>query len=409
MNKTFEYILTQLRNPLYSRELNSMYALLNMMNDEELKSVKERLQSIIDHIYDDLAAQSEYNEESIECVLGFIEDTLKSRNISLNRSVTELLELLTKKCENRLSIVAELCERFEHQSFEDQKRIIKSLLRYDHDYISHTIMNDYWSEILIDDIIKMWQWCKDRSYNRYIIKYAKEELVWEHIEEFSITKWDYELLCRRLGNHPNFKIDQSKLHNKFRYYSVLKSLGEDVDNDEIMRELFSYIRDCIVAPNRYLAMIEHELSITCPNEFYISSKLIPTVCDAIWSLSHMKLNEELLYFYEWDSDIRKKVDAILKKRYADRMYNPTIEEMWSLYCALARELFPGKYVFLLSEDTRQAKRRNEMIDELKPFIEQFGFEVEDDEDDYLELCEDKLLSLSNDYTITMPSWDEVPF
>lgn len=125
-----------------------MYALLNMMNDEELKSVKERLQSIIDHIYDDLAAQSEYNEESIECVLGFIEDTLKSRNISPNRSVTELLELLTKKCENRLSIVAELCERFEHQSFEDQKRIIKSLLRYDHDYISHTIMNDYWGEIL---------------------------------------------------------------------------------------------------------------------------------------------------------------------------------------------------------------------------------------------------------------------
>lgn len=91
------------------------------------------------------------------------------------------------------------------------------------------------------------------------------------------------------------------------------------------------------------------------------------------------------------------------------MYNPTIEEMWSLYCALARELFPGKYVFLLSEDTRQAKRRNEMIDELKPFIEQFGFEVEDDEDDYLELCEDKPLSLSNDYTITMSSWDEVPF
>jgi hypothetical protein len=50
-----------------------------------------------------------------------------------------------------------------------------------------------------------------------------------------------------------------------------------------------------------------------------------------------------------------------------------------------------------------------MIDELKPFIEQFGFEVEDDEDDYLELCEDKPLSLSNDYIITMPSLDEAPF
>lgn len=408
MNKTFEYILTQLRKPLYSCELNSMYALLNMMNDEELKSVKERLQSIIDHLYDDLAAQSEYNEESIECVLGFIEDTLKSRNISPNRSVTELLELLTKKCENRLTIVAELCERFEHQSFEDQKRIIKSLLRYDHDYISHTIMNDYWGEILIEDIVEMWQWCKDRSYDRYIIKYAKEEFVWEHIEEFSITKCDYELLCRRLGNHPDFKIDQSKLHNKFRYYCVLKSLGREVDNEAILGELFSYIRDCIVAPNSYLAMIEHELSITYPSEFYISSKLIPMVRDAIWSLSNMKLNEELLFFYEWDANIRQKADDILNERYAGIEYNPSIAEMWSLYCALARELFPEKYAFLLSEDSRQAKRRNEMLDELKPFIEQFGFEVEDDEED-IDVYEDESLSPTNDCIITMPSPDEVPF
>ena len=408
MNKTFEYILTQLRKPLYSHELNSIYALLNTMNDEELKSVKERLQSIIDHIYEDLAAQNEYNEESIECVLDFIEDTLKSRNISPNRSVTELLELLTKRCENRLSIVAELCERFEHQSFEDQKRIIKSFLRYDHDYISHTIMNDYWGEILIDDIVEMWQWCKDRSYNRYIIKYAKEELVWEHIDEFSITKWDYELLCRRLGNHPDFKIDQSKLHDKFRYYSVLKSLGREIDNEAILGKLFSYIRDCIVAPNRYLAMIEHELSITYPSEFYISSKLIPIVRDAIWSFSQMKLNEELLFFYEWDANIRQKADDILNERYAGIEYNPSIAEMWSLYCALARELFPEKYAFLLSEDSRHAKRRNEMLDELKPFIEQFGFEVEDDEED-IDVYEDESLSPSNDYTITMPSWDEVPF
>ena len=220
--------------------------------------------------------------------------------------------------------------------------------------------------------------------------------------------WDYELLCRRLGNHPDFKIDQSKLHNKFRYYCVLKSLGEDVDNDEIMRELFSYIRDWIVAPNRYLAMIEHELSITYPNEFYISSKLVPIVRDAIWSFSHMKLNEELLFFYEWDANIRQKTDDILNERYAGIEYNPSIAEMWSLYCALARELFPEKYAFLLSEDSRQAKRRNEMLDELKPFIEQFGFEVEEDEED-IGVFEDESLSPANDCIIPMPSLDKAPF
>lgn len=417
MNKASEYIITELKNPLYCREINAVYALLRTMDDDELKSLYEILtdQERIDKIRNDieithyLGAIAVNEVEDINLIVEDIETILESHKKSTeNRSISELLELLSKKCENRLSIVAELCERFEHQSFEDQKRIIKSLLRYDHDYISHTIMNDYWGEILIDDIVEMWQWCKDRSYNRYIIKYAKEEFVWKHIDEFSITKWDYELLCKRLGNHPDFKIDLSKLYNKFTYYCVLKSLGREIDNEAILGELFSYIRDCIVAPNRYLAMIEHELSITYPSKFYISSKLIPIVRDAIWSFSHMKLNEELLYFYEWDSDIRKKVDAILKKRYADRMYNPTIEEMWLLYCKLARQYFPEKFATILCEDSRHKKRRKEMIDELKPFIEQFAFEVEDDEEDF-GVYNNELQSPANDYIITTSSLDEVPF
>jgi hypothetical protein len=121
----------------------------------------------------------------------------------------------------------------------------------------------------------------------------------------------------------------------------------------------------------------------------------------------MKLNEELLFFYEWDANIRQKADDILNDRYAGIEYNPSIAEMWSLYCALARELFPEKYAFLLSEDTRQAKRRNEMLDELKPFIEQFGFEIEDDGNFGAYIDESQ--SPSNDYIITTSSLDEVPF
>ena len=419
MNKTVEYILIQLCKPLYSRELNSVYALLNMMNKDELKSVQERLQNIIangcDKIdYDILcygnysaAMQNEYNEESVECVLDFIQNALKPHNTSPNRSITGLLEALMRSGENRLSIVAELCERFEYQSFDDQKRIIKSLLRYDHDYISHTIISDYWGEILIDDIVEMWQWCKDRSYNRYIIKYAKEELVWKHIEEFSITKWDYELLCRRLGNHPDFKIDQSKLHNKFRYYSVLKSLGEDVDNEEILRELFSYIRDWIVAPRMKLAMIEHELSIIYPSAFYMSSKLIPIVRDAIWSFSDMKLNEELLFFYEWDADIRQRTGEILEERYAGNEYNPSIEEMWLLYCALARQNFPEKFAYMLCEDSRHEQHRKKMLEQLAPFIDQFGFEIEKDTDESFSPWNDDVDSL--DEQKTAQTFEDAPF
>ena len=172
--------------------------------------------------------------------------------------------------------------------------------------------------------------------------------------------------------------------------------------------MFSYIRDWIVAPRMTLPTIEHELTTTYLSKFYISSKLIPIVRDAIWSFSHMKLNEELLFFYEWDSDIRQKVDAILKKRYADRMYNPTIEEMWLLYCKLARQYFPEKFTTILCEDSRHKKRRQEMLDELKPFVEKFGFEVEDDEESF-GVYKNELQSPANDYIITMPSLNEVLF
>jgi len=393
---------------------------MDMMNNEELKSAQDILIDIYNQTYDksdtdnlcndgyDSIAPNEYNDEIIECILDYIQTTLKSRNLSPNRSITELLELLSKSDENRLSIVAELCERFEYQSFDDQKRIIRSLLRYDHDYISHTIINDYWGKILINDIVEMWERCENVSYNKYIIQSASEEFVLDNINKLSASKYDYIYLCRRLGNHPDFNIDQSKLYNKFTYYSVLKSLGRDIDKEKILRELFSYIRDWIVAPSAKLEIIEHQLSISYPSEFYISSKLIPIVRDAIWSFSHMKLNEELLYFYEWDSDIRKKVDAILKKRYADRMYNPTIEEMWLLYCKLARKYFPEKFITILCEDSRHKKRRKEMIDELKPFIEQFGFEVEDDEEDF-GVYNNESQSPSNDYIISKSSLDEVPF
>ena len=61
-------------------------------------------------------------------------------------------------------------------------------------------------------------------------------------------------------------------------------------------------------------------------------------------------------------------------------YNTSIAEMWSLYCALARELFPEKYAYMVTEDPRRIERRNEMIAELAPLIEKYGFEIEEDMD-----------------------------
>ena len=122
----------------------------------------------------------------------------------------------------------------------------------------------------------------------------------------------------------------------------------------------------------------------------------------------MGLRNEVLLFHEWDTSIRQKVDKKIAERYDDSQYELSSSEMWMMYCNIARRNFPEKYAYMVAEDPRCIKRREEMLDELKPFIEQFGFEIEEDAED-LGLYEDKPLSPTNDYIITMPSSDEVPF
>ena len=122
----------------------------------------------------------------------------------------------------------------------------------------------------------------------------------------------------------------------------------------------------------------------------------------------MGFHDEVLLFHEWDTSIRQKVDKKIAERYDDSQYELSSSEMWLMYCNIARRNFPEKYAYMVAKDPRCIKRREEMLDELKPFIEQFGFEVEDDEED-IDVYEDESLSPTNDYIITMPSSDEVPF
>lgn len=72
------------------------------------------------------------------------------------------------------------------------------------------------------------------------------------------------------------------------------------------------------------------------------------------------------------------------------------------------QFFPERFAYILNEDPRHIERRNEMMAELKPLIEKYGFEVEDDEESF-GVYKDELQSPANDYIITMSSLDEVPF
>lgn len=414
MDNISKYILSHLGKPTPYMEFLAMVDLLKMMDDDESERLYQTLGKMLDEC--DGSHLIIYGIEPLD--LGTYDWStitelcerlcaLNEKDNKRNKSISELLELAMSGGEDGYDCVMELCDRFPYQSFDDQKRIIKGLLPNAHDCICYSIISDMWGEILIDDIVRMWRREKNMHYNRYIIKYASEDFVWEHIGELSNNCYDYGLLCRRLGNNPNFEIDRKKFRSKWAYYSALKYLGQEIDGEQLLEELFCAIKCYITNPKRAFGLVERELDIRGIKN-YISAKLMPDVIAAIEEFNDMGLCDETLFFYEWDATIRRMVNERLDEQYADTQCMPSIEDMWLLYCKIARHNFPEKYAYMVAEDPRCIKRREEMLDELKPFIEQFGFEVEDDEED-IDFYEDESLSPTNDYIITMPSSDEVPF
>ena len=347
MENINRYIISQLKRPVDRLKLMAIGNIINILSAKELCSLYDEIAKITDD-------SNTYDWDAIHKVLRLVRRATWNKDGG-NKSISELIQLY-KDTGSKMA-GDELCERFEYQSFEVQKCIFKTLIHTDYFLELYPYLNDTWCKILVDD--------------------------------------------------PRFVVDRTKCGYKWEYYRVMQHLGEDVDREQLLMELFEVIASYIKNASRYTSIIEQHLDML-GGGCIISAQLILDVAIAIREFCKMGLHDEVFLFHEWDTSIRQKVDKKIAERYDDSQYELSASEMWLMYCNIARRNFPEKYAYMVAKDPRCIKRREEMLDELKPFIEQFGFEVEDDEED-IDVYEDESLSPTNDYIITMPSWDEVPF
>lgn len=395
MNKTSEFIISQLKRPVDRLKLMAINNIVKILSVEELCSLYDEIAKITDD-------SNTYDWDAIHKVLRWVRRAAWDK-MGGNKTITELVKLY-KETGSKLA-GDELCERFEHQSFEVQKCIFKTLIHTDYFLELYPYLNDTWGKILVDDLKQMWEDDITDIGVEYVIKFADEEFIWKHKDEF--MQRHYDLVAMRLGNDPRFVVDRTKCGYKWVYYRVMQHLGEDVNRERLLMELFEVIASYIKNASRYTSIIEQHVGML-GGGCNISAQLILDVAIAIREFCKMGLHDEVLLFHEWDTSIRQMVDKKIAERYDDSQYELSISEMWLMYCNIARCNFPEKYAYMVKEEQRVVERRNEMLDELKPFIEQFGFEVEDDEED-IDVYEDESLSPTNDYIITMPSPDEAPF
>lgn len=395
MENINRYIISQLKRPVDRLKLMAIGNIINILSAKELCSLYDEIAEITDD-------SNIYDWDAIHKVLRWVRRATWNKDGG-NKSISELIQLY-KDTGSKMA-GDELCERFEHQSFEVQKCIFKTLIHTDYFLELYPYLNDTWGKILVDDLKQMWENDITDIGVEYVIKFADEEFIWKHKDEF-LQRY-YDLVAMRLGKDPRFVVDRTKCGYKWVYYRVMQHLGEDVDREQLAKELFQAIAFYTKDATRYSYIIEHHLDML-GGGCHISAQLIPDVEIAIREFCEMGFHDEVLLFHKWDISIRQKVDKKIAERYADPQHELSFDEMWMMYCNIARRNFPEKYAYMVAKDPRYIKRRKEMLDELKPFIEQFGFEVEDDEED-IDVYEDDSLSPTNDYIITMPSWDEVPF
>ena len=346
MENINRYIISQLKRPVDRLKLMATGNIINILSAKELCSLYDEIAEITDD-------SNTYDWDAIHKVLRLVRRATWNKDGG-NKSISELIQLY-KDTGSKMA-GDELCERFEYQSFEVQKCIFKTLIHTDYFLELYPYLNDTWCKILVDD--------------------------------------------------PRFVVARTKCGYKWEYYRVMQHLGEDVDREQLLMELFEVIASYIKNASRYTSIIEQHLDML-GGGCIISAQLILDVAIAIREFCNMGLHDEVFLFHEWDTSIRQKVDKEFATRYVDPQNEFSFREMWLMYCRIARCNFPEKYAYMVAEDPRRIERRNEMIAELAPLIEKYGFEVEADMDESFSLWNDDAES-SNEYKAIRIS-EEVPF
>ena len=367
MNNTNEYIISQLKNPTNYLDKEVINWLIDKMSYEEVCSLDSALSGLSETL--SIGEDSVYDWDAIFSVNRRIKK-LKSRYNGGNKTLASLIAEL--KATNSMDVADELFERFDSLSNNEQKRVLKAFLNSEYRCMARQLLDDEWAKMFLTTLQRNWIKNGDTTAVKYIIKYSDEDFLLKHIDKLA-NDWtsEYNLLCIRLGHNPRFTLDEKLLWRKWSYYTVMCVLGRGINSKEILAEVFSEVKQAILDASDSLADIEKSI---WAKGLYVSAKLIPGVEHALQAMRDAELNDELEFFYKWDSDIRAKLKEAVEELYHQGEEFDSLKNMWTLYCDIAKQNFPDFSLFC----TRTEKCSEETIAKLQPIIEEFGLELDDD-------------------------------
>ena len=220
-----------------------------------------------------------------------------SRKTQRNEPLSTLLRHFADKKGGKVVISrAELRRRYPLQSYNDQKKILKAFLsasRSDIEWASRRLKND-WVPELSEIVAERWCQTHNPSLGKVVTAFLPVEFVLQEQEPLSESV-GYEFVCARVGNHPDFVIDESRLTVPNLFY-VKAKLGAKVTEDEMRPYLHRYLMS--LHPDQFNAICVHDITMFS----YLKGWDI-----MIWAMGQLGLRGLLLELLEFEAKVRKIV------------------------------------------------------------------------------------------------------
>lgn len=351
-----DYILANYQQEKYQTSLAEravLRALVHTLDKEELLILQKKLKrgsskwSVGKGLY----------EEAIK-VMGKIQP-------HRNESILAPLKAFTDKQSGKVAEArAELRDRFDKQSFQIQRKILKAMLfssKKDRVW-TYKQLSNAWDDYFFEDIKTLWEQYHEKECATVIIKHFPMEYVYDNLSALEYEydnpfipepHSNYTNLCIKLIHHPKFQIDKERLKEDFVFYGypeveylyILAKSKSKIEKGEATRTLFNqmavFINTHDTPPNYLRRSYNFAQQI---EERSVSTKHFDFVSGILWCMGELGLVDELIAFEEWDNMVRIKFLGSEELQYMGNAYSSEEEkELWHLFLQTITECLPTEY------------------------------------------------------------------
>ena len=290
----------------YSREeTETIDAIVRCLPKDELEQMKKLLPSTCP-IYWRLQGY-------IEGRFDYFVKSYAHRQLSINTLIKHYSEgKRGKKGDAR----SQLQTRFDHQSFNDQKKIIRLFLkgvRTDREWCYKKLWH-WWDDALIPDLEQAWLDFGDKKCVQTAALRLPEDFIKEQQE--AMGKLDYKSVCNRLAYDKSFVIDRKRL-SASDYCYVVAHTRRHLSDEEADQLLFGQIKR--VLGNEYITPMEFRTRFDPIIKDRLEDKVkyvpsltyVRSISYMFWALGQTGNASTLVKFHWWNKMLQANMPRYL--------------------------------------------------------------------------------------------------